>query len=344
MKIERKIYRDGNLCPEVFNYLKSLPDNILFHSAYTERHPFSIYARSMERILKAFSAVLSEVEIISITLFDNIEKPKYSLEKLPELQKELLSSLQSHIDDCYRIMKVLHPPESSKDCFFVESWLEKAKHPTYKDFRTNVKDYKDSFFPIVNKIKHNGGEIRPIIMYSKGDNIVVKEPNNGIKYLPKNIVILGYFLEGVLPSGGIGPDYEIHNGGKTAISLNRDLRFHFANVYRISLHLKRAIVRAVRLTHGIDLPYPGFIEPNPFFQKIEEIAEQISNLSPFFFQNELYQKIPKIFYNKENKGSVLEFEFPGSKNIIWRGSMNIQVSVQMDFFSGSYKLPYLGKE
>jgi hypothetical protein len=32
MKIERKTYRDGNLYPEVFNYLKELPDDILFHS------------------------------------------------------------------------------------------------------------------------------------------------------------------------------------------------------------------------------------------------------------------------------------------------------------------------
>jgi hypothetical protein len=100
MKIERKIYRDGSLYPEVFNYLKSLPDNILFHSAYTERHPFSIYTRSMERILKAFSAVLNEVETISIALFDDIDNPRYSLEKLPEIQKELLSSLQSYIDNC----------------------------------------------------------------------------------------------------------------------------------------------------------------------------------------------------------------------------------------------------
>ena len=28
MKIERKTYRDGNLYPEAFNYLKSLPENI----------------------------------------------------------------------------------------------------------------------------------------------------------------------------------------------------------------------------------------------------------------------------------------------------------------------------
>jgi hypothetical protein len=80
MKIERKTYKDGNLYPEVFNYLKNLPDSILFHSDHTEYHPFSIYNRSIDRIVKAFRSVLNELEQVSNALFDANGHPTYRLD------------------------------------------------------------------------------------------------------------------------------------------------------------------------------------------------------------------------------------------------------------------------
>jgi|GEM_PF-3905426 len=341
MKIERKTYRDGNLYPEVFNYLKELPDTILFHSQYTERHPFSIYNLSMQRITKAFKSVLNEIDQISKALFDANGNLNYRLDKLPELQKELLSAMQSHIDDCYRILKTLHPPATINEVF-VERWLEKAKHPTYKDFQNNIKDYRNSFSLIVNKIKHNGGQFRPIMMYSRGRGIVAQDLKNGIKLFPDDARIVGYFLEGMQPDGCVGPDCDVHAGGKTAISLNRDLRFHFANLYRIGRHLKSAIVKAARLTHEIDLPHPGLVEPTPYQKEIDQIAEQVSRLPSLFFEDEWSKAIPNIMYYRNVQSSELVLEFPGTRQMIWQGDVTVYGEIQVDSVSLEYRIPYMG--
>ena len=91
MKLERQTNKDGNLYPEVFNYLNSLPDNIVFHSSYSERHPLSIYSLSIQRIVEAFKAVLDEVDLIYTAWFDAKGDINYRLDKLPKLLKELLS-------------------------------------------------------------------------------------------------------------------------------------------------------------------------------------------------------------------------------------------------------------
>ncbi|MBD1905430.1 hypothetical protein NDI37_14365 [Funiculus sociatus GB2-A5] len=343
MKLERKAYRDGNLYPEVFNYLRSLPDNVLFHSKYGERHPLSIYNLSVQRIIQAFKAVLDEIDQICTTLFDANGHLSYRLDKLTNLQKELLHSLQSHIDDCYRILKTLHPPDPKIKETFVERWLEKAKHPTYKHFQDAVKDYRNSFALIVNKIKHNGGQLRAIMMYSRGRGVVAQHSKNGIKLFPRDARIVGYFLEGMQPDGCIGPDCDIHPDGKTAISLNRDLRFHFANFYRVGHHLKTAIVKAVRSTHGVDLPYPGITEPVSYGYDIEQIAERISRLPPLFFENEFSKATPNVTYYRSNRGAEVILEFPGYRQMTWYGDVTVYAEIQLDSVSPQYRVPYMNK-
>jgi hypothetical protein len=259
MKIDRKTYRDGNLHPEAFNYLKCLPSNIDYYKNHTERHPLSIYSLSLQKVMKAFIAILDEIEQVNYALFNAEGKLDYSLTKLSILQKELLESLLYHIDDCYRVLKVLHPYSAIEERF-VESWLQKAKNPAYKDFSQAIKSYRESFAPIVNKIKHNGSTLRAIIMHSHEQNLVTNPLEKKIKVFPENIRLAGYFLEGVHPNGNIGPDPEIHQNGKSAISLNRDLRYHFAHIYRIGHHLKKAIIKTVRHVEKTDLPYPNFVE------------------------------------------------------------------------------------
>jgi hypothetical protein len=341
MKIERNTYRDGNLYPEVFNYLRELPESILFHSDYTERHPFSIYNLSIQRIMKAFRAVLNEIDQISIALFDANENLNYSLDNLLDFQKELLSAMHSHLDDCYRILKTLHPP-SNINKNFVEKWLEAAKHPTYKDFQNNISNYRDSFSLIVNKTKHNGGQFRSIMIYSRGRGIVAQDLKNGIKLFLKDVRIVGYFLEGMQPDGCVGPDCEVHSGGKTAISLNRDLRFHFANLYRIGRHLKRAIVKAARLTHGIDLSHPcEKIEPTSYPNDIEQVAEQVSRLPSLFFEDEFSKPTPNVMYYRNTRGSELKLEFPGTRQMTWQGDVTVHAGIQLDSVSLKYRIPYI---
>ncbi|MDB9513204.1 hypothetical protein PN499_18580 [Kamptonema animale CS-326] len=149
-KIERKTHRDGNLHPKAFNCLKLLPESFTYHKDHTERHPYSIYSFSVQRVMKSFNDLLDETDRISTALFNVDGYLDYPLDNLPNLQRELLHALQSHIDDCYLILKVIHPSSPQVKNKFVESWLEKAKHPAYKDFYNSINDYRKSFAPIVN--------------------------------------------------------------------------------------------------------------------------------------------------------------------------------------------------
>ncbi|MBE9227807.1 hypothetical protein IQ264_20500 [Phormidium sp. LEGE 05292] len=339
MKIERKTHRDGNLHPEAFNCLKLLPESFTYHKDHTERHPFSIYSNSIQRVMKAFKAVLDEIDRISMALFDTTGHLDYRLNKLPDLQNELLHALQSHIDDCYRILKVIHPFSQVNEKF-VESWLKQAKHPAYKDFHNAIEGYRESFAPIVNKIKHNGGQLRPIMMYSSGRGIVARTVEKGIQTFPKNARIVGYYLEGMQPNGCIGPDCEIHPDGKTAISLNRDLRYHFANLYRVGHHLRAAIARTVRHIHGIKLPRPVAVEYTAGQYNIESIAEQVSKLPLLFFENEFFKETPDIKFYRHSGNPDLILETPGYRYMTWEGEVMIYSEIQVDAVCPEYQIPY----
>jgi hypothetical protein len=251
----------------------------------------------------------------------------YPLKKLPNFQKELLHTLQSHIDDCYCILKVIHPYDSKVPEKHSDRWLDKVGHPAYKDFRNAINDYRESFAPIVNKIKHNGGQLRPIMMYSRGRGIVAHTVETGIQTFPKNARIVGYFLEGMQPNGHIGPDCEIHPGGITAISLNRDLRYHFANLYRVGDHLMAAIARTVRHFHKIKLPRDVAVNDSASQYNIESIAERISKLPPLFFENEFSKKTPNIKFHRHNANADLILEFPGSQYMTWKGEVMIHSEI-----------------
>ncbi|ABA23532.1 hypothetical protein Ava_3927 [Trichormus variabilis ATCC 29413] len=339
MKLERKTYKDGNLHPEAFNCLKLLPDSVTYHKYYTERHPFSIYSLSIQRVMLAFKAILDEVELAYTALFKATGHLDYQLNKLPDLQKELLHALQSHIDDCYRILKVIHPSIQVQEKY-VESWLEKANHPAYKEFRNAVNGYRESFAPIVNKIKHNGGQLRSIMMYSRGRGVVARTVEENIQLFPHNARIVGYFLEGMQPNGRIGPDYEIHPDGKSAISFNCDLRYHFANMYRVGHHLRNAIARTVRHFHGIKLPRPVAVTSPTGQYDIESIAEQISKLPLLFFQNEFSKTTPDIKFYRGSSSATLTLETPGSRCMTWDGEVMIYCEIQLDGVSSEYQVPY----
>src|SRR4028119_436828 len=163
-KLERKTHRDGNLHPKAFNCLNLLPENFSYHKDHKNlRSPFSIYSNSIQEVMQSFNAVLDEIDQISTALFNAKGDLDYSLEKLPNLQKNLLSALQSHIDDCYSILKVIHPSDEKFQKLSAADWLKEVKHPAYKQFRGANDNYRESFALIYNKIKHHGGKLRPII-------------------------------------------------------------------------------------------------------------------------------------------------------------------------------------
>lgn len=338
-KVERKTDRDGNLYPKAFNCLSLLPENFICDNQ--KRHPASIYSDSIQEIMESFNAVLNQIDQISTNLFNAEENLDDSLEKLPNLQKRLLYALQSHIDHCYGILKLISPYDGDVQKQSAADWLKEIKHPAYNQFHSTINEYRKPLALIVNKLKHEGGsKLLPTMIYSKEYDTAKYTVKKGIQIFPKNTCIVGYFLEGMQPNRHIGPDCEVHPDGISAISLNRNLRYHFANVYRIGHYLRGAIATTVTQLHKKKLPYDAPVNVPTSQYYIESIAERISKLPPLFFENEYSEKTPNIKFHRNNKNAVLTLEFSGSQYMPWVGEFIRYNQIKLDGFCRNYQPPY----
>lgn len=343
MKLCRKTCRDGNLYPVVVNYLKDLPLQVLYHKDHKMHHPYSIYRRSLEKILKAFDAVLNELDKVYKAPLDVNHQLADEFESLSELQEKLLGLLLPHIDDCYNILKTIHPPlEINNPSDFADKWLKQAKHSTVNDFSKNINDYRKSFASIANRIKHQGGKLCCIVIYPIKQGIVAYYSTTGLYWNTIHDRIAGYYLEGVQDDGCIGLDPIVHPDN-TAISFNRDLKYHFANIYIVGLHLKNAIVNSIRRLHNIDLTKPRNVDLSSDEIDIETIASRISKLPSLFFENEFNQLTPDIIYQSNNQDANVIIEFPSPYKIFWIGDHIMSCHGRIDFINTEYRPPYAQK-
>jgi hypothetical protein len=325
MKILRSTVQDGNVFPIVYNYLRSLPTVALHHTDHSLRHPLAIYSISLERVTNAFSSVLDEYNKLSKVPMNEDDEPRLDFDPLITTQTELLESMQTHIDNSYQILKSLHPPilhpPIKKTAHFANQWLAEAKHPSVANFTHLIKPYRDSFAPIVNKIKHEYGRLQAIWLYC-----------------PPGLHIGGYFLEGVDKRGTLGPHMQLH-GGNTALSVNRDLRYHFANLYQVDHRLMEAIVAALSKTYNYTFPSSIRVEENS--ESIERVAERISQLPFFFFPDEVNKPTPTLHFHKDaenveltsNVNSFIKVSSPS-------GKMRIITAYAGDGVTTSWRLPY----
>jgi hypothetical protein len=320
MKIVRSIAQDGNVYPSVYNYLSSLPTTVLHHTDHDLRHPLGIYGVSLIRVTNAFSDVLDEYAKLSEVPISEDGGLIHNYTSLVTAQTELLSSLQAHIDDSYLILKALHPP-IKKSVIFADKWLAEAKHPSASNYIHLIKPYRDSFAPIVSKIKHEHGRLRAIWMYN-----------------PTGLHIGGYFLEGVDKSGTLGPDMRFH-GGNTAISLNRDLRYHFAYLYVIDYRLMEAIITALRKTYNYTFPPSIRVEKNS--EHIERVAERINQLPFIFFQDEVSKPTPIVLFHKDKGDAELTLHVNSAIKASGPiGQTRVKISYESDGVAKSWKLIY----
>ncbi|MBE9005857.1 hypothetical protein IQ259_12550 [Fortiea sp. LEGE XX443] len=343
MKISHKASRDGNINPTIYNYLHLLTDDTLHHNTYNMRHPLAIYNMSLGRVISAFVPILDEIDKVQTALLNVKGNINYDLSKFPTLQKELLDSLLSHIDDCYHILKTIYPPsQSQSSTLFVEKWLEEVKHPTINKFKQDIKTYRDSLAPIVNHIKHGHGRVRSFIIYSKDSNFFAYHKESSVRYYPWNPRIPGYYIEGVQADGKIGPDPKIHPQN-TAISLNYDLRYHFVHIYLVGLYLKNSLVDAISKLYKRKIDLPGQIESNYISAKIENVAARISKLPTLFFPDEFDKTVASVIYRKKNEESELTVEYPSSNITKWQGKVMMYFNIHLeDRMSTDYQLPYGG--
>lgn len=326
MQLSYSISQRGNLYPAIYNCLRSLPDSVLQHTDHGLRHPLAIYNISLRRITRAFQDILDENDKVYQASIKDDGEVDIDTRLLAKAQQELLESLLAHIDDGYQILRSLYPSSRlEKPIPFADRWLEQAKHPTVGKFKHLVKPYRDTFAPIVNRIKHEHGRLKTIIMR-----------NEEQLYDPYQRII-GYFVEGVDKKGSVGPDPKIHNGHH-AISLHRDLRYHFVHLYVVDHFLTNAVVDAVIKTYDIHLPASAYFDmPSP---EIKGIAERIFRLPFLFFFNEVGKPTPTVALSESNGHAEVSLDSANPVKAVYINKVRIHLQYDGDGVTRAWRLAY----
>lgn len=347
MKIKLTSWQHGNLQPEAFNLLKHLPDEMLHYADHQLRHPFSIYSLSLQKVFENFEKLLNLHEKIQISSLRTLTDSAQSLgmEELLDVQEALFHSLMQHVDDCYLILKSVHPADSAIKKRFANAWLQKKNSCVYQKFKDGIESYHKILRDVVNKIKHNHGRLRPVMMHSGPRGVSEFRRDSRICLPPREFKVLGYFLEGVNLDGTIGVDRDFH-GGDYGNSLNRDLRLHCANVYRIGRHLAKALKSIAKQEGGIVLSSEPFHLGNASLasDRISKVLENISSIPFVFFYNETLKNTPVIDFNSTQKGDKLLVSLPGSQGHLLKGETFISAQFQVDSVALSYRPPYFPKK
>src|ERR1700741_3206356 len=100
MKITRSLSNDGTLCPIALNYLGGIPEKYVFFREQQQRHPASIYNLSLDKLAKAFAAVIQEY-VRDTTRFSVEPNGGFDINVLLQAQEHLLHCLLEHFDHCY---------------------------------------------------------------------------------------------------------------------------------------------------------------------------------------------------------------------------------------------------
>ena len=280
--IKRSIKQDGNIKPEVYNLLNHLPEDVLHYNSYGYIHPLGIYNRSFAPLINGFVEVLGELNKVSEEIKDfkvNDQNIKFNSTKLLRAQKELLHSIQSHIDDCYHILKATTPYPNMEE--FNSNTRRSMKRSPYQwlihtnpcvsDFKDNINEYKFFIDSIVNKLKHQHRRLRDVIYISDFETRI------------------GYFVEGsgVNEDGNVyvGPDSDIHLND-IVFSYSRDLSFHFYNIYVLSYHLKDTLLKSFEKQYNLKLEDDFYLKEDS--TDIIDVANEICQLNLRFFNKEYF--------------------------------------------------------
>jgi hypothetical protein len=314
--ITRRQRAHGSLQPAVLSTLAGLPDQALNHLAHNLRPPVGIYNLSMGRVLRAFTATLDELDLAASAPWTD-KGVKFDPAKLLATQTELLEAMLSHIDDGYQILRACHPPQPGVEEPFADTWLAKARHPSVAFFKHSVEPYRTDIAAIVNKVKHEHGQLR-CVAFTDG-----------------HIQTAGYYLEGVDADGVAIPDPRVHPND-TAFSFDRDLRLHFVQLFEIGSALKGALTKALRLQkiRPSETTFKG--RPDEF----RAVAERVANLPQLVFPDEVAKPTPGVSISRNDDDVQLTVTYPSLSKLVAATTMQLNTFITLDGGTLSFRIPY----
>lgn len=322
MEISRTIARDGNILPRSHDVVRRVPEQAWRHLSQGVLHPRTAHARSLDKVVAAWSAVFPALAKLSAQIrFDLSPAETVPLEAA---YRGLLYALNEHVDACYAVMRCLAEP-NGKVGLFHDQVARSLRLPGLKTFDEQVIGgyRKVRLGAAVNLLKHNESRLRLLAFRSSG------------------LVTLGYFVDGPLPGGAIGPALSVHADGNSAFSFSRDMLIHWWWLYRGS-ELMANVIESSLATHGSRLAprdASGGASETP--EAWVSLCRDIAALPPDFMPDEVDQHYPLVTVSKS--ADAMRIRYPaGRRANICDPAARITGFMGIDAVGQPYKLPYLG--
>jgi hypothetical protein len=269
------------------------------------RSAVAIYNTSVAAIAHRLAMATRVLDLVSRSEPEAPDASRSAKEELLESYESLLHSLMHHMEDCLGVLKGF----TTDDAAF-------SKHSAIKEYGKRVREYRSHIGLVVNRIKHQQGRLRLM--------------NVRLGHLR----FAGYFVERGLPGGGVGPDPDIHRGGITAFSFNRDLKYHLCHVMLTSEALAAAVSRLTRASPSA-VPATG--------QPLGSGLAYVMDLAETFFPDE-YEKPRPLLRSEPDVGGADRLRIGFVSSDAWRPfagrRFHVTLELRGDGATRSWKIPY----
>jgi hypothetical protein len=303
--------------PPITKVLAAIPQEALYHELIGRRAPLAVYNVAVQELWSRLQKVIRCLE--SMSKYKLPESDQTAIPGLPDMPdtlenyRELLYSLMEYLEDCKGILRSLF---KSADAF--------KKNPYVRNYEAEIEQYRDYVGNIVNKIKHNQARLRGVFLYNE------------------DLFVPGFYVEKAIDGDTVGPDSDIHEGGATAISFYRDIRYHFVEVLLSSDSLALAARDIMGISPSGEQGGPNEGE----LSGVNSLADRISQLPLTCFINEVGKDEPFVLALQK---SVKDPEFViGYGPATWKFKtfLDFKISVQSmgDGVTRSFKFPYFGND
>lgn len=307
------------LYPEVFQLLRSLPSDVLFHPVYPFRHPAAIYGLSLRQLASDFKRVLADYSASRASPRRSAELA----EQIAQSQRILIYSLREHLDDCQMVLMCFVDPTSiNLKGRSPDEVLKAADLQERKLFWEGVHNYADSYLmPFVNALKHSQGRFRTVTFECSAVDV---RP--------------GFYLEEVDKDGVAQPALKQH-GGNSAFSYARDLRNNLAFVFRAAESLQTAIKAILKRQGKAPLSAPEGVEPATDIWT--EVCKQVAELDKGVFPQEIKQRFVRFSLQPEGSLRIRELERDTTLSFP-HGNIRCTTLTLGDGMTKTYRMPYCG--
>jgi hypothetical protein len=287
MKISRDAQKHGNILPSVCGKLSLIPSKLLFYREQRIRHPDSIYAISLDKLLYWLISVLDELDRVTVLRVKDPMKP-VDMEGILWRYEVFLKAAQEHYEAHFQILKAfINPSASSSKSTFADKYVEDNRLPGARPYKESVQEYK-TMLNCINHLKHN----QAVLRYVGADGPPILD---------------GFFFEEVDTSGLLGPSPIIHpdQGG---FSFFRHLALHAYYVYFCSEKLLRAIEAVLQANNTAGFDTPSHTLASLYLANSWKAAiKRLSTLPRVCFPTEVAKHMVKISLSEDENALTISF-------------------------------------